>query len=139
MQCLSCQWREQLDASPDGFRLQCVTERQAQTKSSELDSALLQIYAVHFPKQRLQNADARRFPMVAASPMQDQSLIGFHQKYARSAGGIENDLVARHNSVKSFPAERLVEHEPNKKRGRINGGTRIFNKELVNMADEFYW
>ena len=120
MQGLSRQRGEEFDAGSDRFGLQSVAERQAQTESGKFYRAFLQIDAVDFFEQPLENPYPRPLPFIAASPVQYQALVGFHEKNARAAGGIEDDFVLLLQAVEPVPAQRFVQHQPHQERRGIN-------------------
>ena len=74
--------REELDAGTNRFRLQCIAERDAQTKCGEFNRAFLPINPMNPVKKVLKNGLIRPLPLIAAAPVQDQTLIGLYEEYA---------------------------------------------------------
>lgn len=72
---------EELYAGADGFRLQCIAERDAQTECSEFNRPFFQVHPVNLVKKVLKDGLIRPFPLIAAAPVQDQTLIGLDEEH----------------------------------------------------------
>ena len=90
-----------------------------------------------FLEQPLQDGDGRRFPLIAASPVQHQTLVGFDQEDSGATGWVEDDLVPLLQPVEPLPAQDFLQHQPHKEGRGINRGGGVFDEELIDVADEF--
>jgi hypothetical protein len=97
--------REEFYAGTNGFRFQCIAERYAQTECSKFNRAFLQVNPVNLVKKVLKDGLIGPFPLIAAAPVQDQTLIGLDEEHARTTAWIENDFILLLQPVEPFPAE----------------------------------
>lgn len=78
----------------------------------------------------------REFSQGAIAPVQDQALIGFGQEDPGAARAIENNFVVLFQAVQAIPAQDFAQHESHDEVRRIDGNCRVFDEELVDMADK---